>query len=375
VTALTFSQPTTTLPRRLTELIHYMPWLKVSDKLAMHLRLLSIRRTPKADERSVNEVTGWITRCATYSAGYLTDYYLDLEVAEQFGLSRTDTLLAQAVAAGLLIPEGRGRNKRWKIVQDDEMFHIRMQVDVAADRQRDADRRNPDLKMPALARDGDQCRYCRVVTTSSKDTQSGRGQTFDHTEPGRPARIDTYVVACRSCNSRLKDRPRPVEGLPLLPPPPVPHFSPALTSRQDVERYLGRTVASASEAFHEAHLAATPPTPTRGAAAAGAPSRTGDAAAAGARPGTAEDLAAAGATPAATGGAAAAGAPSDPWSGSPPDQNDRPPWSQGGSRDGPGRGGSGREGQGSAVPSPPLPASDVRSRGARGRRGRGGETR
>lgn len=339
-----------------------MPWLKVSDKLAMHLRLLSIRRTPKADERSVNEVTGWITRCATYSAGYLTDYYLDLEVAEQFGLSRTDTLLAQAVAAGLLIPEGRGRNKRWKIVQDDEMFHIRMQVDVAADRQRDHDRRNPDLKMPALARDGDQCRYCRVVTTSTKDTASGRGQTFDHTEPGKPARIDTYVVACRSCNSRLKDRPRPVEGIPLLPPPPVPHFSPALTSRQDVERYLGRAVVSAHEAFHEARAAATPPTTPGGAAAAGAPSSS-------------RDLAAAGATPATTGGAAAAGAPSDPGSGGPPDQDDRPPWSQGGSRDGTGRGGSGQVGLGAAVPSPALSPPEMRSRGSRGRRGRGGGAR
>ena len=328
-----------------------MPWLKSSDKLAQHPLVLAVRRVTGADERSVNEVTGFVTRCATSSAGYMTDYFITLEVAELYGLGRTRLLLRQAVAAGLLVAEGAGRQRRWRIVEDDDLFHIRAREDVEWERRRDQDRRNPELTAPVLARDGDQCRYCRVVTTSAKDTRSGRGRTFDHTEPGKPASVETYVVCCRTCNSRLKNRPRPVVELPLLPPPPLPYFSPATTSRKEVEDFFGRPVPSANTAHRDpAASSATPTAPAGGAAAAGAT--------------TGPRTAAEGATSTTPTGTAATGA--DP-------TTVEPPWSEAGSRDGSGRDGPGQVGAGAAPPSPALPGPPpARSRGSRGRRGGGG---
>src|SRR5207237_288885 len=75
------------------------------------------------------------------SACYLTDYYIDLPTAELFGGSRTPRLLRQATAAGLLEPSGRGNTRRWKIMEDEDLFNIRACEDVEGERQRDRERR------------------------------------------------------------------------------------------------------------------------------------------------------------------------------------------------------------------------------------------
>lgn len=222
-----------------------MPWLKASDKLATHPLILGVRRVIGADERTVNEVTGFLTRCATSSASYETDYCITLDVAELYGGSRTELLLRQAVKAGLARTEGRGRSRLWVLVEEEDLWHIRAKEDVAWEKQRDRDRRNVDVIMPVLARDGDQCRYCRNVVIQ-KDTRSGRGRTFDHLEPGKAARVETYVVCCITCNSKLKRRQRPVAELPLLAPPALPYFSPRTSTRVDVEEYFGHPIQSAT---------------------------------------------------------------------------------------------------------------------------------
>ena len=133
-----------------------MAWLKSSDRSAMHPLVLRIRRVRRADDRSVNEVYGFVARCSVMSAAYMTDYAVDLEVAEQCGLGRTPTLLAQAVEAGLMRTAGRGRARRWIIVEDEDLFHIRAREDIEWERQRDRDTRDssrrPDPAGPS-ARD------------------------------------------------------------------------------------------------------------------------------------------------------------------------------------------------------------------------------
>ena len=77
-----------------------MPWLKTGDLAASHPLVLAVRRIRGTDERSTNEVYGFVTRCATQSAGHMTDYYVDYGTAEMFGLARTDILLKQARQTG-----------------------------------------------------------------------------------------------------------------------------------------------------------------------------------------------------------------------------------------------------------------------------------
>lgn len=339
-----------------------MPWLKSSDKSGLHPLVLAVRRVVHADDRSVNEVHGFVSRCATHSAGYMTDYFITLEVAELFGGGRTDLLLRQAVSAGLLAVEGRGRNRQWRIVEDDDLWHIRAREDVLWERQRDQDRRNPELVARVLLRDGDQCRYCGNVTTSARDTRSGRGRTFDHLDPGQPATVLTYVVCCHRHNSQYKNMPRAEKEKLLRPPPPLPYFSPKTDSRALVEEFLGRRITSANDP-HD-------PTRSEGAAAAGAPlDREGAAATGAPRP---EHGGAAAAGAPSIEGDAAAGAPLDPAGGDPPGPTPgEPPRSEGGRRDGSGRDGSGLEGTGTG--GPPAQPERAHRRGARGRRGRGGQ--
>lgn len=355
-----------------------MPWLKVGDKFAAHPLVLAVRRARRADGRSVNEVVGFLTRCATSSAGYMTDYRITIDVAELYGGARTQVLLTQAVEAGLLVAEGRGANRTWRIVEDEDLYHVRAKSDVEWERQRDSDRRNVDLIMPVLARDGDQCRYCRNVV-HVKDTRSGRGRTFDHTEPGRPATVDTYVVACHRCNSKLAKRPRPVPELPLLAPPPLPYFSPRTTTKADVEYYFGHPIPSAPTA----HLDHAAPRPNPDTARQ--------------RPGT--DTATA--RPTVSGQDTAATSATLPVDADPPQAHPPPPephwttveqpWSSSGRRDGTGRDGSGRVGAGAPPacsgeisahsPEDQPPSSEPRSnddptkarrrRGRRGKRGGG----
>ena len=255
-----------------------MTWLKLSDTAPMHPKVLRLALTRGADERTVDEVFGFISRCAAISAGYLTDGIFDVTVATQVSGARWQTLTAQAVEGGLLRVKGRGPRRTWTVIPDNDLWHILSRADVEWARQRDADRRNPQLTNQVLARDGDQCRYCRVIV-NWKDMRSGRGGTFDHTQPGQPATVDTYVVSCRRCNGILKDQPRPLDGIPLLPPPPMPYFSPASKTQEVLTTYFGHHIPSATDPIR-------PTAPGTAAATGAQPGRRRTAAATGAQPAT-----------------------------------------------------------------------------------------
>ena len=354
-----------------------MPWLKVSDKFAMHPLLMGrLRATPGADDRTTNEVVGFVTRCAAESSGYLTDYYIEVGTAIAVGgETRYKALLRQATDAGLLAKEGTGRTARYRIVEDDELFHIRSREDVMWDRQRDRDRRNPELTMPVLARDGDVCRYCSKVVIW-KDTRSGRGGTFDHGNPGEPATVETYFVSCRTCNSKRQDNPSRDVDVPRTPTPTHPYFSPASKTKERLEKYFGRPFVSASRLPDEDNAHPRPGTQPDHAPATTSATPVEQA--------TPPRDTAPSATPSDSGWDTAHPAtPAPEWAASPPpDQGPtqttvEPPWSRGGrpGRDGTGSAGAGRDGTGAPAPhggavgDQPSPApTQRRRRSPRGKR-------
>lgn len=202
-----------------------MPWLRLGDTSAFHPTLMNVVEVDYFDDRLVNELFGFLARCATQSAGFMTDYVVSKGTATSIaGASRVNTLLDAAVRAGVMEPVVVDGRRVFKIVEDDEFIHMRLKEEVEWDRQRKADNGNPELVIPVRLRDGDACRYCgRVVKWSDK--KAGIGGTYDHREPGVAGTIETMVVACRKCNSSRRNDPLADKRLPLLPAPPKPYYS------------------------------------------------------------------------------------------------------------------------------------------------------
>lgn len=203
-----------------------MPWLKMGDDSAHHPRLMSIYEYEGYDDRLMNEVFGFLVRCAVSSAGFLTDYVITRGVAIQMSSpERVDALVATAVHAQLLSPcdyEGRAA---WKIVDDDPDFiHIRLREEIEWEKQRKQDNSNPAITIPVRVRDGDACRYCgRVVTFTAR--KGGKRGTYDHRVPGEAGTVGTIVVACHVCNAERGNRADADDILPLLPEPSNPYYS------------------------------------------------------------------------------------------------------------------------------------------------------
>ena len=201
-----------------------MPWLRSGDTSATHPLVMALAVVKGADERTTNEVFGYVCRLATQSSAHLTDYRVDYGTALLFGGKRTDILLQQAVEAGLLQAHGRGKTRTWSIVQDDEFLHMPSKAETLWRRQRDRDRKNPALTAPVRQRDGDECRYCRKIVNWG-DHRGAKGGTYDHLAPGEAGTVDTLVVACKSCNSTWSDTDFEVKREKLLPPPQTPFYS------------------------------------------------------------------------------------------------------------------------------------------------------
>ena len=79
-----------------------MPWTRTGDNAATYPRLMQVAGGRGADERTVNEVAGWLFRCAFQSAAHMTDYVIDAGTAWMLGGARTDDLVRLAVKTGLL---------------------------------------------------------------------------------------------------------------------------------------------------------------------------------------------------------------------------------------------------------------------------------
>ena len=356
-----------------------MPWLRLSDTAAHDPRVVAVLEHPDADERTADELFGFMLRLATLSAQHATDYVASYATALAIAgtRSRADRLLTLAEFAGYGVNEVEtetGR-RRFRLVDDPQFIHMKTAEEIAFESQRKTDNGSPHITVPVRMRDGDACRYCgRVVSWS--DRTGGIGGTYDHRPPGRPATPQTAVVACRSCNSArgaIGQGMAPEAALeaadavhPLWDVPLVPYYKPA------TRVWLGKH----ADILAQHSLTPPPPAKSKRVVPAGT-----------AAPGTADPSTAAepsSADPAPTGvrpAAPAPGADTQPQKGAVSSDNAPPadhlprrqvdglPKLDMPGRVGTGRGGPGLEGAGRDGGPPPAP-----TRRRRGRRG-GSKTR
>lgn len=200
-----------------------MPWIRSGDNAATYPPLMSTAGMKGADERTVNEVAGFVFRCAFQSGAHMTDYRIDVGTAYMIGGARTDELVRLCVRAGLMTPVNEAGLRYWQLVADPEFIHIRLRREVEWERQQRNDTRNPAIRVGVLRRDGDQCRWCgKVVQWRGRTTN--RSGTLDHLKPGEAGTVETMVVACKGCNSARQDNPGWDDERELLPVPQEPLY-------------------------------------------------------------------------------------------------------------------------------------------------------
>lgn len=210
-----------------------MSWLKTSDAAAWHPLLLEVLEHSLEEPWLVNEVFGFLSRCAIQSAQFELDYVVMFGVAMQTanGADRFAVLDRVCRAVGLWKPveipatKDQPARKAFKIVEEEDLWHMIRKDEREWERQRRADVGNPELVIPVRHRDGDACRWCGHVVFWS-DKKGGRGATYDHLKPGQgAASADDLVVACRSCNGARKDESNTDFNNELRPAPKDPYYS------------------------------------------------------------------------------------------------------------------------------------------------------
>lgn len=201
-----------------------MAWLKVGDEAATYPAFLRVDEHNDWDERLTNEMFGFLARCATQAAAHYTDYIVSLGTARLIAGGRATELLQIAVDCELAIPVDIDGRRQWKLIDDEKFMHMRSKEEVDRDNQRKRDLSDHDLVMPVRIRDGDQCRYCRLVVNWG-DQRGARGGTYDHRNGiNGQANPGNVVVCCRACNRDRGDDPDADRRIPLLEPPALPYY-------------------------------------------------------------------------------------------------------------------------------------------------------
>lgn len=202
-----------------------MPWTRTGDNAATYPPIMAIAADPASDERTVNEVFGWVMCCAFQSAAHMTDYVIDAGTGAMLGGGRTTELVRLCVAAGVLTEiKTRAGHGAWQLIQDPEFIHIRLRAEIEWERQQSRDARDPRPIVPIRRRDGDQCRWCGIVV-HWRGKRSNRTGTVDHLEPGKAGTVDTLVIACAGCNSaRGNNAELWADNHTVLPAPDEPPY-------------------------------------------------------------------------------------------------------------------------------------------------------
>ena len=204
-----------------------MPWLKVSDTAAQHRIVWRALEIPGASMQSMWSLFGQVLALAVEAAAFKTNYIIERGSILKFTGTpdAAQKFIADATFCGYLtgeVPLDDGRIA-YKLVEDEDLFHMRLREEIDWENRRRNDTRNGALIVPIRARDGDACRWCGNVVYWGNQ-KGGRGATYDHLNPGVPAETpEDMVVACRSCNSSRKDNAG--WAVDLLPAPSRPYFS------------------------------------------------------------------------------------------------------------------------------------------------------
>ncbi len=203
-----------------------MAWLRESDTSANHPIVLAAHEMDGADDRILNELFGFVNRCATQSSAYEKDYIVTVGTARQMAgsFARYEELIQAAKFCGyfsevMIDVEGEQR-KAFKLVEDNDLFHMILKAERAWNNQRQKDNRDTAKTAKVRRRDGDACRYCGK-SVDWNDRKSGRGGTYDHLNPGKEGTVETMVVCCKECNSRRQSDPEQVWELLPVPAEPL----------------------------------------------------------------------------------------------------------------------------------------------------------
>lgn len=252
-----------------------MAWVKMGDDADMYPRLMEAAAHPKADARTVNELFGFVMRCAAYSAAHLTDSIIEMGVVYTYAGGNPDVLQI-ALDTGLIEWTETPKGKKPKLLEDPDFVHIRSRADVEWSRQRQRDNSDQALRQAVIARDGDQCRWCGVEVYWPGKTSARKG-TLDHLKPGEAGTADTLVVACMRCNSSRADDPTGSwdQSHELLPAPERPRYG--TFTRGMLERAgVLRGVEAGGKDGERASAHATDGDPASGAPTTGATSGCAD---------------------------------------------------------------------------------------------------
>lgn len=204
-----------------------MSWLKGSDKAATFPKALNAPHFSKGDV-TVNEMFGFILRCAFESAAHRTDYVIEFGVAMMMGGPNYAQLIAVAEQCGLMEQLEVDGAPSWKIIEDPDFIHLITKAEQEWMNQQKRDSRDTKLTSAVRLRDGDSCRYCLKIVYFGADRKSARAGSYtragsyDHVISGEAATIETLVVACGECNSKKKDND---DALDLQPAPSEPFYS------------------------------------------------------------------------------------------------------------------------------------------------------
>lgn len=248
-----------------------MTWTRGGDTAATYPDLMQVHGFHGADERTVNELFGFLMRCAFQCAAHLTDYVIDAGTAYMMGGARTEALIALGVQAGLLTPVEDPLVKKWTLRADPEFIHIPTRREVEWARQQRKDGSDPRLWTAVVKRDGDNCRWCGIGVQwlGAKTSRSGE---LDHLKPGEAGTPETMVVACRGCNrARGGDVDVWDSSHALLAVPAHPLYGTHSAKKLSNNGYP--TTANNRSDQAPAHAAAADPAPTSVRPAAPGPER------------------------------------------------------------------------------------------------------
>lgn len=198
-----------------------LAWFEAHDTMARHPKTLKLARLLNVDRR--------------YAVGLLHDLfswglYAAAKDGELHGLTAAD------IAQALDYPPKKGAAAVEALVasgyleETPDGYAIHDWYDYAgklAERREDEKAykarkyslyNNMRLIKAVRTRDGDFCRYCGKPVNWN-DRKGADGGTYDHVDPDGESVLENIVVACRSCNSRKKNRTPEQAEMPLLPPP------------------------------------------------------------------------------------------------------------------------------------------------------------